>query len=509
MRINFNKREWIILSVLVVVKLLIHFLTNSNYDIHRDTFLYYSLGENLDFGYVSVPPFIALLTKAATLLFGYSAFALNFFPAIAGAVSMLVIALVVKDLGGKTFALLIALLAFLLSPAYLRSNSLMQPVSFDQLFWLLSAYFLVRLIKTQNTRYWIGIMIAWGIGFTNKYLIAGYAVSIILALIISRHRKLLLSRHFLIGSLIAFVLVLPNIIWQYLHNWPVVHHLSELSQNQLVNVSMVGFIVDQFMMNIHALLVWFTGLVVFLFFKSERNHSVLSWSFLIVVFLLLVTHGKSYYTLGAYTLTLAMGGYAIEKYYNKLLKPVVLILLILLALPVMPFSLPILNLQALEKYSAPFAEHTNRWEDGEIHPIPQDYSDMTGWKELSDIVIKTYVTLPPEEKKDCVIYAENYGQAGAIYFYGKSYNLPQPISFSDNYLLWAPDSIMARNMIYVNDEVGDIKFLFNNYEIKGVVNNPYFRENGVQVYYCSQPTDTLKSFYNQKVKELKSVYLKN
>lgn len=422
---------------------------------------------------------------------------------------MVIIALIVKELGGKSFALLIALLAFLLSPSYLRSNSLMQPVSFDQLFWLLSAYFLVKLVNTQNTKYWIWIMVVWGLGFMNKYLIAVYAISILLALILTKHRRLFLSKHFYMGALIAFVIVLPNIIWQYLHNWPVIHHLSELSQSQLVNVSIVGFIVDQFMMNIHAVIIWGTGLVVFLFHKKERNFSVLSWSFLLVILILLITHGKSYYTLGAYSLMIALGAYAIEEYYNRFMKSFVLVLLVLLSLPAMPFSLPLLSLKAMEEYSAPLAHVTNRWEDGQKHPIPQDYSDMTGWKELSEIVIKTYVGLPKQVQNDCIIYAENYGQAGAIYFYGRSFNLPQPISFSDNYLIWAPDSLTTQHMIYVNDELGDIEYLFKDIELKGRVNNPYFRENGVQVYFCSQPMDSLKFFYNHKVKELKSVYSRN
>ena len=185
-----SQKEWIVVSAFVIVKLLLHFLTNTNYDLHRDTFLYYSLSQNLDWGYASVPPFIGVLTKISTLLFGSSAFAINIFPALAGAISIMLIALIVKELGGKTLAIVVSSLAFLLSPAYLRSNSLMQPVSFDQLFWLLSAYFIVRLINSQNTKYWILIMITWGVGFMNKYLIAGYAFCFVVAILISQHRRL-------------------------------------------------------------------------------------------------------------------------------------------------------------------------------------------------------------------------------------------------------------------------------------------------------------------------------
>jgi hypothetical protein len=470
--------------------------------------LYFSLSENLDWGFASVPPFIGFITKVTTFLFGYSAFSLNLFPVIAGVVSLLLIALIVKEIGGKTFAIIVACLAFLLSPAFLRSNSLLQPVSFDQFFWLLSAYFFVRLINSGNSIYWIWIMIAWGVGFMNKYLIAGYAFSFIAALLFTPHRKLLLSKNFLYGVALAFLIVLPNIVWQFQHNLPVIRHLTELSQNQLINVSAVGFLLDQIIMNLPALAVWMTGLVVFLFYKAERKYQVLSIASILVILLLLISHGKSYYTLGAYTLLFAMGGYAIEKYYSRFLKAAVIVLIILLSIPVLPYSLPILSFHAMEKYSKPMAAATNRWEDGKTHSLPQDYADMTGWKELSEIVISTYDSLPQEVRNNCDIYADNYGQAGAIYFYGFNKGIPRPISFSDNFLFWAPDSIKSENLIYVNHELGDIPLLFKNYELKGEVNNPYFRENGVKVFFCSHPTESYKAFYKSKVKELKSGFTK-
>ncbi len=506
MKISLSRKEWTIVSIFIVLKLLIHFFTNTNYDLHRDSFLYFSLSENLDWGYASVPPFIGFITKVSTFLFGYSKFSLNLFPVIVGAISILLIALIVKELGGKSTAIIIALMAFFFSPAYLRSNSLLQPVSFDQFFWLLSAYFFVRLINSQNTKYWILIMATWGVGFMNKYLVAGYAFSFLVALLISQHRRLVLSKYFLIGVFTGFIIVIPNLFWQYSHNWPVVHHFSELNQNQLVNVSAIGFIIDQFVMNFPALVVWLTGLVVFLFFRKEQKFSVLAVASVLVITLLLFVHGKSYYTLGAYTMLMAMGGYAIEKYYYRFMKPVVMVMIALLAIPLMPFSLPILSLQAMEKYSAPMGDLTNRWEDGQVHAIPQDYADMTGWKELSDIVIKTYISLPPDIQKNCIIYTENYGQAGAIYYYGMPFHLPRPISFSDNFLIWAPDTVVHENLIYVNDELGDIKFLFKDYILKGEVKNRYFRENGVQVYFCSQPVSDFKKFYKMKAKELKKVY---
>ena len=180
--------------------------------------------------------------------------------------------------------------------------------------------------------------------------------------------------------------------------------------------------------------------------------------------------------------------------------------MVLISIPMLPLSLPVLSFENLEQYTKNSAQFTNRWEDGKIHSIPQDYADMIAWKELSNIVIKTYEDLPDESKKNCAIYAEDYCTAGAILFYGKEHGLPEPISFSDNFLLWAPDSISPEIFIYVNDEIGDMEWLFENSVLVGQINNKYFREDGIQVYLCTQPKDVFPSFYVKKVAKLKSKY---
>ena len=180
------------------------------------------------------------------------------------------------------------------------------------------------------------------------------------------------------------------------------------------------------------------------------------------------------------------------------------------SIPVMPYSLPLLPMQNMVKY----AEETKkyglsgalRWEDGEIHSLPQDYADMVGWQELSEIVIKTYNELSNEEKSKCAIFTGNYGQAGAISYYGKKYGLPKIISFSDNFLFWAPDSADSEILIYVNDEVEELLYYFQQVTKVGKLTNIYAIESGVSVYLCRYPRSGFKQYYVNKVKNLKDVY---
>ncbi len=122
----------------VIIKLLIHFLTFANYELHRDAYLYYAQSEHLAWGYVAVPPSIAVVGKIATTLFGNTTFGLRFFPALIGAFNLVIIGLMAKELNGKKATLILASLVFLLSPAYLHTNTLFQPVSFNQFYWLLA-----------------------------------------------------------------------------------------------------------------------------------------------------------------------------------------------------------------------------------------------------------------------------------------------------------------------------------------------------------------------------------
>jgi hypothetical protein len=134
---------------------------------------------------------------------------------------------------------------------------------------------------------------------------------------------------------------------------------------------------------------------------------------------------------------------------------------------------------------------------------------MMCWKELAGITIEAYNGLTEEEKEHCAIYADHYAYAGLISFYGKEHGLPEPVSFSDNFLLWAPDSIDAETIIYVNKYIGDMEWAFGRYYEAGKIENEFFRENGVMVFVCSQPHDTFPDFYANKVKEHKSRLVKD
>jgi hypothetical protein len=498
--------EWGLIALFVIIKLILHFLTNTIYEVHRDGLLYIELGKHLSWGFQSVPPLIAVFASLSRLLFGDTAFGINFFPAIIGAIALIIIGIMVKEMGGNKMAQFIALLAYLVSPAFLRSNSLFQPVSFDEFFWLLIAFLIFRLVKTEKPVYWIWIGVTAGVAFLNKYLVVFFLIGLVASILLTSQRKWLKSPYPYIGALIALLISLPNLIWQYRHNWPVVTHMRELTETQLVNVRIDVFLIEQLMMNIPAVLIWIPGLIFILFNREGAKFRILGLTFIFTILLLIIFRGKPYYTLGLYPMLFAFGGVALVRWLHGKLafaRNTIIVITFITGILSLPISLPILNPEQFIRFTRIVGmENSQRWEEGEYHELPQDYADMIGWEELAKIVSDAYNSLTQTEKEQCTIFANNYGEAGAINFYGKKLGLPPAISFSDSYLYWAPDSIPGNCLIKVG-ESDDVIEMYNDVRIAGRISTPHAREFGVPVYLFKDPKSDFSDYYSIRLKEFR------
>ncbi|MEO9476288.1 MAG: glycosyltransferase family 39 protein [Cyclobacteriaceae bacterium] len=507
---KFSLTEKHLVGIFVVVKLLIHFFTYDNLELHRDAYLYSAQSEHLALGFIAVPPMIALVGKFATVLFGNTVFALRLFPALIGAANIVIIGCAVKELGGKRVATFLACLAYILSPSFLHSNALFQPVSFNQFFWLLSSYMMLLLIKKQDPKTWIWIGIVGGLAFLTKYSINFIYAAFALGLLLTKDKKLYLSKHFIIGLGLGLMIALPNLVWQYNHNWPVFSHMEELRERQLVHVGTMDFIAGQIMMNLQGILLWLPAVVVLLFFKKERQFRVFGLSYLFVILLLILGSGKAYYALGIYPILFVFGGFFIEKYAQQYLK---------IAVPLIVLHTCVSFAISLQFDGVPFVTFEDvyeqgafKWEDGEYYDIPQDMADMTGWQELAETVKAIYLDLDEKERSETDIFCYHYGQAGAIMFYDDDL-LPQPICDNGSFIFWAPDSITAQKIIWVHAGAGtdfkpeeELPKRFEQVSLKATIDNPYFRENGTQIYLCENPNEFWKDRMKQELGAQKANY---
>ncbi len=504
-----KKSFWFWTLGLALINLLIHFLTATNYELHRDEMLYFSMGNHLSWGFASTPPMMSFLSFIVIHLFGYHEFFVKLFPALAGSGLVILIALFIREIGGKRLAVITGCLGYILSTGMLRTASLFMPVIFELFFWMLFLFFVLKLIRSQNPKYWLRIGVCFGLAFLNKYSILFLGFGTLLAFLVTRYRKLLVSRYLIYAIGICFVIILPNVIWQITHNFAVATHMRALYQTQLVNVSVQTFLGEQLLMNISSILIWLPGLIGVLFIPKERRYRIFGYILILIVLLFLAAKGKPYYTLGVYTMMFAFGGYILENYLPKL-TPWILAISLVLALFTLPFGLPVLPQESMKRYCAFFSKYVTRApmrnEDGAYYPIPQDYMDMTGWDEVARLASVAYNELTPAEKKNCIVYANNYGQAGALDFYGKRYHLPSPVSVADSWIFWAPDSLVADNFIITDDRLGDIPRLFESYKEIGEVDNDCFRENGLKVFLCKKPTPLLNQFFRQRIREHRRIY---
>ncbi len=246
---------------------------------------------------------------------------------------------------------------------------------------------------------------------------------------------------------------------------------------------------------------------IFLLSNKKQPHLQLPGIAVLLVYLLFIgTKGKAYYVSGTLPLLMAAGGCFAEKVVRpKTAIITITSLLSIFSLISLPFVIPVFTFHKLEKYAgnsfgqilAPFM----RWEDGKVHPVSQIYADMTGWQEMAALAGKAFNRLTDEEKKRCTIFCErNYGYAGAIHFYGKKYNLPQPITYHESYIFWAPDTIPWGPAIYINYEPGGMKEIFGEVTEIGTVNDPHFREKGVKVFLCRTPRVDVPDIYKADIK---------
>ena len=489
--------------VLAIVNVLVHLAFFNHLEFHRDELLYFSMGQHLAVGYATVPPLIGWVSAVAQSIFGFSVFAARLLPALLSGVMIFLIAGITRELRGSVYAILLASVAFMFAPVGMRPFFLFQPVGFDILFWTLLWYLILKYINTGQDRILWFLGCAAAFGLLNKYLIGLLLGALVITLFFSRYRQIFTKRAFYAGTGIAILIIMPNLAWQVLSDFPALDHLSELSRSQLVHVDRGIFLAEQLLMPFAASVLTLPGLVFLIKDKKMKPFRFLPFAVIIVVGVLLLLRGKSYYTAGIFPLLISAGAVFWERILHKTWTKFALVSMIpVVTLPVIPMGLPVFGVDGLIRYFQRLEklgiDVGRRFEDGSIHSLPQDYADMIGWEELTQIVKKAYEEV--RDKETCLIYGENYGQAGAVTVIGEKYGLPDAVSFHDSFRFWVPDKFNPdiNTLIYINDELGsDVESLFSNIRLVGQINDIHAREFGTKVYLCSNPFRSFNTFWKE------------
>jgi 4-amino-4-deoxy-L-arabinose transferase-like glycosyltransferase len=511
-----SKPLWIFIIFLALTKLLLPFILQSPiYEPHRDEFLYLAEGHHSAWGFMEVPPLLSVFAWL-TNLFGGSMFWIKFWPSLFGSLTFIIIANIVLSLGGRSFALFLSFLPFIFG-AFLRIHFLFQPNFIEVFFWTMLAYSLIRFVQSQKNAWLYVFGISAGLGMMSKYSVAFFIVSLLTGILLTPQRKILFAnKHFWFAVLIGAAIFLPNVLWQFQNHLPVIHHMKQLQKYQLQYVDTPSFLVDQVLMNLPCVFIWMAGLWFAAFTTNGKRFRFIAWAYVIMIALLIALHGKNYYAIGAYPVLFAVGAFHLEQFTSQkriYLRYVFVAVVFLIGVPFVPALLPTGTPQKLENYykAVGFSKtDLTKWEDLRHHPLPQDFSDMLGWEELTQKVAKAYDLFSPQEQKHLFIFCNNYGMAGAVNYYAPKYHLPAAYSDNASFLYWLPIDKYITNMILVtndpHEEQHDWAKGFQQIVKVDSITNFYARERGDYIYLFKGADKNFNHFFDEKIEKDKAEF---
>lgn len=505
-------KNTIILAAFVIAKFVLQYaLIDSSFDLHRDEYLHLDQAKHLAWGYDSVPPFTSWISWIILQL-GNGVFWVKFFPALFGALTLMVVWKTVETLGGSLFAMVLSATAVLLS-VILRLNILYQPNSFDVLAWTCFYYAITCYIKTEKSKWIYAAALVFAIGFLNKYNFVFLVIGMMPALLLTKYRNVFAKKELYLAMLLAFVLMLPNLWWQYKNHFPVFHHLHELNVTQLVNVNRADFLKEQVLFFFGAIFILIAAFIAFIFFKRFKQYRLIGWSFIFTLLLFVYLKAKGYYAIGLYPILLAFGSLYLEEKTKKglalFLRPLMLLFVLLFGIFFIRIGFPYQNAESLIKNKQALYRKFGllRWEDGKDHHLPQDFADMLGWKELAKKVDSAYAGIA--DKAHTIVYCDNYGLAGAVNYYS-AFRQINAVSMNADYIDWFPPAnTEIKNVILVKDIYDKDsarmkeKPLFDTIELTGKIENSNAREKGTRVYLLKGAKVPIMPFFTKEILEQK------
>ena len=539
------RTELALLGGMAALKLLLHFCFNSYYGYQRDELYFIACGEHLAWGYVDVGPLAMWLGRLSREVLGESLFALRFFPAVAGAVTVFLTGLLAREFGAKRWGQFLAALTVIIAPVWLQSGNILALPSFEPFFWVLGAYLVVRIVKEngdspkengpqengdcpkengdcpqrpkgdgtvpvfrtapvfrtvpvfRGSRTWLLVGVVAGFGLLNKPSMLFFGGGLALGLLLTPERKHFANKWLWLGGLLALLIVSPFVYWQIKHDWATVQFLIGMNRTQMSRIPRLMFLIGQvFYVHPFNAPIWLAGLGYLLLSKAARPFRVLAWIYLVPLAAMVAIQSKIYYLAPAYPMLLAAGACVIEGFLAKRRaswpKAAIPAALVLGGLVTVPVGLPVLPIDKLDAYvdAVTFGAVANAYE------VTGTFHDQHGWEEQVATVAEVYHGLPPDDRDNCIIFARNFGEAGAIDFYGPEHGLPKAYSLHQNYYFWGPPPD-GKVTVVIGVSREELDSIFAEVEEAAVATcegcMPY--ENNLPVFVCRQQRTSYKDLW--------------
>jgi Dolichyl-phosphate-mannose-protein mannosyltransferase len=481
---------WSVVLPVLAAKAVLHALALVNYGYFRDELYYLASTRHLAFGYVDHPPLSIAVLAAYTALAGDSLIALRLLPTLLGLAHVMLVALSAREMGGGRTAQGLAALAMVAAPVILGTQHIYSMNVLDHVFWAAAALLVARLVRRATTRTWIALGVILGLTLLNKLSGVWLAGGLAIALVTTPLRATLRSRGPWLAAGIALVVFLPHVLWQIAHGWPTLEFLRNAAERKFIRIGFVDFVANQaLVMNPVAVCLWLGGLWFALAGGEGRRWRPMAWVFLTTFAFLAATRtAKAYYLSPAYAFLAPLGALAIERWTEsrlRIVRPVLAAGLILFAAFVLPLAMPVLTVDGFLAYTRATGLEGAAEERHERAELPQQYADMFGWDEMAAKVARAYHALPPSERARCAVFAQNYGEAGAIDVLGRRLGLPRALSGHNSYWLWGPGRFTGEVVIILGGDPKKMAGQFQSLELVDVVTcarcMPYERNLPVSV----------------------------
>ncbi|WP_129715412.1 glycosyltransferase family 39 protein [Pedobacter sp. SYP-B3415] len=500
-------RSYLLLILLFSgLKLLLHFLANSNYGLHSDELYYISLGKHLQWGYLDNGPFTPAVAAFIAQINESSTFLYRLLPTIFSAATVCLAGLASWYLGGGRLAIAISCTAMLCSPAYLATGYFLQPVAFEQFFWTAGAFFLLRFFQTQRLFLLLIASASFACGTLNKYSVIVYFVALVAGLLIYNRKDF---KPAAIWAVIAAgLLIIPNLMWQINNDLPFLRYLTVLKE-KTVEPNAGEFLLQQLLAHGSGLAVWSAGLISLLFWPALRRYRFLAFATLLIIAFFTISGGKIYYTLGAFPLLFAAGSVCWEKLLCKAPRFWTYNLFCLHLLPVLvalPAIIPVLPLHHMFGYFkavAPYTAHTAllEWPDGNKHDLPAFYADMLGWPELSAQVDSAYKTLNQTQKNDMMIVTDGYAVTAALSHFKKP-DLPAVHTCDNSITQWSAADPESGNVLLITcKSQADVSRLARKTLLLNTFTQPHAIGHGTKTYLLIRPLPAFSDWYKSERKK--------
>jgi len=435
------------LVALAAVSFVAHMLVAGNYGYFRDEPYYIADGYHLQAGYVDQPLLMGWLAALLRVTVGDGLVAIHVIPALTCALLVVLTGLMACELGGGRVAQIVAGVAALFTLDFMATGSIFSMDVLDQLWWTLASLILLLLLRRDAPRLWLLVGLVVAIALLTKLTVLFFVLALALALLVSPERRVLRTPWPWVAAGIAFLGLLPDLIWNAVNGWPTVefyHHYSGAG-----STSPLAFFAAQLgQMNPLAVPLAAAGLV-FYVRRTGARYRLLGWTFLFVYVLLTILRTKPYFLAPAYPILFAAGAVVVERLRLRprlaWIRPAYVALLALAGILLAPDVMPILPpATAARAYGS----------------LQQVLADRLGWENLTRTVERVYAALPPTQRAEACVLTSNYGEAGALQLLGQRGRMPPVISGHDNYYVWGPGRCTGQVLIGVGFAPADIRHTY-------------------------------------------------